>query len=288
MTDATTNIMTATVSTFNIPDLAIAAATVVLLRDAPGGWELLLLERHGNTAFAGGAMVFPGGRVDPGDLAVARDPALATGFDGLPDDDAAARVAAARETFEEAGVLLGARHSDADTVRAGFSPTNLDPASLADWRDRLNAGTTTYAAFLAAAGHRLDAAALVPFSHWVPPQAAKIARRFDTLFYLAVLPAGEAVTPDGREAVTAHWTTAASAVARAIAGEIGLVFPTRRNLERLAQYATLDGLLAATAARAVTRIQPAIVERDGAMWLTIPSACDYPVIEERLDAIRRE
>ncbi len=257
------------------PDPAIAAATVVLLRDAPTGWELLLLERHANTAFAGGAMVFPGGRVDPGDAAVAGDPALATGFATLDATDAAARVAAARETFEEAGVVLGAGPA-------------IDPATRAAWRSQLNAGTAAWGDFLAATGSHLAAADLVPFAHWVPPAAAPIARRFDTRFYLAMLPPGEAVTPDGGEAVTAHWTTPAAALGRADAGEIGLVFPTRRNLERLAQYPTLDGLLTATRARPVTRIQPAIVTRDDGNWLTIPAGCDYPVTEEAFATVRRE
>jgi len=256
-------------------DLPIAAATVVLLRNAAPGIELLLLERHGNTAFAGGAMVFPGGRVDPGDLEVVADPSIATGFAGFDPVDAAARVAAARETFEEADVLLSAGPA-------------IDPGVRRDWRARLNANEAAYGAFLAATGHVLHAAALVPFAHWVPPAAAKIARRFDTRFYLATLPQGETVTPDGHEAVTAHWTSAATAVARAEAGEIGLVFPTRRNLERLAQYADLATLLAATRARDVVRIEPAMIARDGAMWLTIPAGCDYPVTEERLDAVRRE
>ncbi len=141
---------------------------------------------------------------------------------------------------------------------------------------------------LDATGIRLDAALLVPFSHWVPPAAAPIARRFDTLFYLATLPAGAAASPDGHEAVTAHWTTPAAAIARADAGEIGLVFPTRRNLERLAQYPAIDALLAATAARPVVRIQPEIVPRDGGQWLTIPTGCDYPVTEEALASVRRE
>jgi 8-oxo-dGTP pyrophosphatase MutT (NUDIX family) len=256
-------------------DPAIAAATVVLLRNGPDAPELLLLERHRNTAFAGGAMVFPGGRVDPGDLAVVANPTLASGFADLDPVDAAARVAAARETLEEADVVLS--HGPA-----------IDPVLRADWRARLNANAATYGDFLAIVGHRLDFGALVPFAHWVPPAAAKIARRFDTRFYLAVLPDGESVTPDGHEAVTAYWTTAAAAVARADAGEIGLVFPTRRNLERLAQYADLPTLLATTRARPLTLTQPAIVERDGAMWLTIPPGCDYPVTEERLDAVRRE
>lgn len=256
-------------------DLAIAAATVVLLRDAAPGFDLLLLERHGDTAFAGGAMVFPGGRVDPGDLAVVGDPKIGRGFDALDPVDAAARVAAARETFEEADVVLSTGPA-------------IDPDIRADWRARLNAAAATYGDFLEAVGHVLDAAALIPFAHWVPPAAAKISRRFDTRFYLVVLPAGETVAPDGHEAVTAHWTTAATAISRADAGEIGLLFPTRRNLERLAQYPDLSGLLTVTQARAVTLIQPAIVERDGAMWLTIPADCDYPVTGERLDAARRE
>jgi 8-oxo-dGTP pyrophosphatase MutT (NUDIX family) len=257
------------------PDPAIAAATVVVVRDAPAGWELLLLERHAATAFAGGAMVFPGGRVDPGDALVAADAALAAGFAGLAPVDAAARVAAAREAFEEVGVLL----SEGPPIPA---------AALAGWQAGLNGGRAGYRDFLADTGHRLDAAALLPFAHWIPPASAPIARRFDTRFYLARLPAGATVAADGHEAVAAHWTTPAAALARADAGAIGLVFPTRRNLERLAQYPTLDGLLAATAARPVVRIQPAIERRDGADWLTIPAGCDYPVTEECLTAVRRE
>ena len=255
-----------------MPDPAIAAATVVIVREAAAGWELLLLERHAATAFAGGAMVFPGGRVDPGDAAVAAD---AAGFAALDPIDAAARVAAAREAFEEADVLLA-------------SGPALNGAARGAWRGRLNNATATWGDFLAATGTRLDAATLLPFAHWVPPAAAPIARRFDTLFYLARLPAGEAATPDGREAVAAHWTTPVSALARADAGEIGLVFPTRRNLERLAQYATLEALFAATAARAIVRIQPAIEARADGAWLTIPTGCDYPVTEEALAAVRRE
>lgn len=256
-------------------DAAIAAATVVLLRGAPGGWELLLLERHANTAFAGGAMVFPGGRVDPGDAAVAADPAVATGFAALDAVDAAARVAAAREAFEEADVLL----------TTGAAP---DPAARRDWRARLNAGSGAWHDFLRASRLRLDATALVPFASWIPPSAAPIARRFDTMFYLAHMPRGATASADGHEAVDLHWTTPAAALARADAGAIGLVFPTRRNLERLAQYPTVDALLTATRARPPVRIQPAIVVRDGVQWLTILADCDYPVTEEALAAVRRE
>ena len=250
---------------------ASPAATVVILREGAGVPELLLTERHAKLGFAGGAMVFPGGKVDAGDLTIARDAVLATGFEALADTDAAARIAAAREAFEEVGIVLSAGPA-------------LDAATVAKWRARFadtddEAGT--YAAFLRATGHRADAARLTPFAHWVPP--AGLHRRFDTLFYVAVVPAGTAALIDGTEAVAAHWTTAARACADT---EHTLIFPTRRNLERLAQYASVAALLA-TLDRPPTRIEPRIVERDGAQWLTIPTDADYPVTEERLEQAMR-
>ena len=256
-----------------------AAATVVVLRETRAGVELLLTERHRKLGFAGGAMVFPGGKVDAGDLLVARDAGLATGFDALDDIDAAARVAGARETFEEVGIVLSAGPA-------------LDAATIAGWRARFTAvpdaaESAAYADFLRATGHRADAARLVPFANWVPPRAAPIARRFDTVFYIAVVDAACVAAPDGVEAVAACWTSAAAAVARAQAGEIELVFPTRRNLERLAQYDSIAALLA-TLSGPPRRIEPEIVTRDGVAWLTIPAGADYPVTEERLHAVRRE
>lgn len=251
---------------------ASPAATVVLLREGAGGVELLLTERHGKLGFAGGAMVFPGGKVDDGDLAIART--LGTGFEGLADQDAAARVAAAREALEEVGVLLSAGPA-------------LDAATLAAWRARFAATedeSGTYAAFLTETGHRADAARLTLFAHWVPPQG--LHRRFDTLFYVAVVDTGTVVAPDGSEAVAAHWTTAAAAVADAEVGTIRVIFPTRRNLERLAQYDSIAALLA-TLRQPPRRIEPSIVERDGAQWLTIPEGADYPVTEERLERAAR-
>ncbi len=267
-------------ATASAPDSVSAAATVVIVRDAGDGFELLLTERHAKLGFAGGAMVFPGGKVDAGDLAIARSSALAIGFEMLADTDAAARIAAARESFEEVGILLSA------------GPP-LDAATVADWRARFAtvpdaAEPATYAAFLRATGHRADAARLTPFAHWVPPPAHGLSRRFDTLFYVAVADVDAEARPDGTETVAAHWTTAGDAVARAEAGDIAVIFPTRRNLERLAQYDGVATLLDRLATLPVTRIQPAMIERDGARWLTIPEGCDYPITEERLTSVRRE
>lgn len=254
------------------------AATVILLRAAPGGGdgppELLLVERGAQLQFAGGAMVFPGGKVEPGDAVAAADPELVDGAEQLAPADAAARVAAARETFEEAGVLL----SDGPA---------LDAETRARWRKRLDTDAAGFDEFLRATGHRLDTARLVPFAHWVPPEQHGLARRYDTRFYLAVCPAGEAHEVDTTETVAARWSSAAAALARADAGEIGVIFPTRRNLERLAQYPSLGALIDGSRGRPVVRIQPAIERRADGAWLTIPAGCDYPVTEERLDRALR-
>lgn len=261
---------------------SIPAATVILLRDSAAGPEILMVRRGENLAFAGGAMVFPGGRIDDADVVTARDPALATGFAGLDDLDAAARVACAREAFEETGVLL----------TAGPVP---EAAALAHARAELAAGpdaaeACTFAAMLAALGHQVEAARFMPFARWEPPAAAPIKRRFDTHFYLADArhAASAAISPDGHEAVAIHWTTAAAALAREAEGASALVFPTKCNLQRIGQYGSVAAIMAATESRAPPYIQPEIVERDGQMWLTIPKNCDYPMTEEPLAGLRRE
>ncbi len=169
------------------------------------------------------------------------------------------------------------------------------PAQLAAWRSRLASvgdasEAPTFAQMLEALGLKVDLTRFVPFAQWEPPAAAPIKRRFDTRFYLADAghTAAADVSPDGEEAVALLWTTAAAVLARAERGEAALVFPTRCNLERLAQYHAVEPLLAASAARGSPFIQPEFVDRDGVMWLTIPTDCDYPYTEERLDNVRRE
>ena len=262
--------------------LTIHAATVILLRDGGSGPEILMVERGEQLAFAGGALVFPGGRVDPADVVTARNPALATGFAALDDRDAAARIACAREALEETGVLL--------TV--GDAP---DPVALARDRARLAAGpdsdeASSFAAMLAALRHKVDAARFLPFARWEPPAAAPIKRRFDTDFYLADAgnAASAAISPDGHEAVAIRWTTAAAVLTAEAQGRAALVFPTKCNLQRLAQYDSVAAIFAGAAARPAPFIQPEIVARDGRMWITIPDGCDYPVLGEPMEAVRRE
>jgi 8-oxo-dGTP pyrophosphatase MutT (NUDIX family) len=241
----------------------IPAATLILMRPRPrGAPEILFLERAQTMAFAAGALVFPGGRIDPQDHDAAA--ALAPGL-----EDGAARIAAVRETIEETGI-------------AAALPARADPTAL---RKGLAAGET-FAALLARLGLSLDFAALTPFARWCPN--FREARRFDTLFYLAGAAAGTgAPRADATEAVRSFWAPAAAVLADVEAGRAHAIFPTRRNLERLACFASLEEARADAAAHPVTRITPWVEERGGRPFVCIPQGVGYPVTAEPYESARR-
>lgn len=243
---------------------AIPAATLIVMRDRSGvPPELLMVERSAGMAFAGGAMVFPGGRVD------AADEAVAAGHDHL---DAAARIAAIRETIEESSVAVG------------LAPTP-DPATTARLAKLLHDGAP-FAELLAANGLSLDVSALTPFARWRP--AFHQARIFDTLFFLAEAPPGDwHPTPQPGECEAVLWVGAADLLARIGRGEATAIFPTLRNLERLAQFGSVADARADAAAFPVETITPWIEEVDGTRFVTIPDGLGYPVTREPLATVRR-
>lgn len=242
----------------------IPAATLIVLRDrqdAPP--DILMVERAKALAFAGGAMVFPGGRIDPGDHTLAA--MIGAGEAG------AARVAAIRETIEEAGLTVG-------LVPA---PT---AATLATIRARLHAGDD-FALILAAAGISLDLDALTPFARWLPDHPT--VRTFDTLFFLARAPADAHATVDATETVRLAWTRAGAMLAAADAGQATLIYPTRRTLERLALFADHDAAVAQARAHPVRTITPFVEARNGTAHLCIPDDLGYPVTAEAMTQARR-
>ena len=248
-----------------MPDAPIPAATLVVFRDdSAGPPELLMVERAKAMVFAAGALVFPGGRIDPGDHDLAA--ALSLGEDG------AARVAAIRETVEETGLAVG------------LDPLP-SPDMLAALRTRLHAGDP-FATALAEAGVRLDPDALVPFARWLPAHAQM--RIFDTHFFLARLPMdAPPLSVDATENVRLLWTTAAQVLADADAGRARIIFPTRRNLERLAQFTDFADARAHAAAYPQRIITPWIEDRDGAQHLCIPDDLGYPITGEPLTSAMR-
>ncbi len=246
----------------------IPAATLVIFRETAGAPELLMVERARAMAFAGGALVFPGGRIDPADLAMAA--ALAGSAEEA--EDIAARIAAVRETIEEAGLPLGL-----DALPA--------PAALAAIRAGLHAGDPL-GALLDAHGLALDLASLVPFARWRPLH--RHMRIFDTRFYLAQLPEGapEPVV-DATENVRVFWQSAQAVLDDADRGAARIIFPTRRNLERLAQFGSFADAAVHAAAYPVRTITPWIEPRDGDDYLCIPDDLGYPITSQLLDAADR-
>lgn len=242
---------------------AIPAATVIVMRECAGGPpELLMVERARAMAFAGGALVFPGGRIDPGDVA------LAALHPGDPED-LAARIAAVRETLEEAGVAVG---------------LEVAGDAIPELKRRLYAGEPM-AALIEEAGGTLRLDALVPFSRWLPHNV--IHRVFDTRFYLARAPENAAPVVDGNENVRVFWSSAQAVLDAADAGEVTIIFPTRRNLERLALFDSFEEAVSQASRHPIRTVTPWIETRDDGDYLCIPDDLGYPVTGERLDrAIR--
>jgi len=204
------------------------AATVMLVRDAPE-LEVFMLRRNPESVFAGGAYVFPGGAVDAGDRALGEDLRF--------------WVAAVRETFEEAGVLLA-------RTRADDRPLDASPEAMAELaadRIRLLADAVSFDTVLDAHAARIDLNALVPFARWITPSPSP--RRFDTWFFAAAAPEGHAYEHDDHELVASEWVRPVDALARARGGEFELIYPTVRTLLVMARYESAADFLADARAR---------------------------------------
>lgn len=246
---------------------AIPAATLVVFRDrAHAPPDILIVERAKAMAFAGGMLAFPGGRIDPGDHA------LAAQLGGGDDEHLPARIAAIRETIEETGLPVGLTAIP-------------DAQSLARLRAQLHAQVPIGDA-LAAEGLAIDPDVLVPFARWCPNHPH--ARIFDTMFYLAELPAdAPPASVDATENARLFWASAAEALAMCDRGEAAAIFPTRRNLERLAQFGSFADAAAHAAATPIVTVTPWIAGEGEERRLHIPDDAGYPVTSEALTTAMR-
>ncbi len=258
--------------TVKMPEATPAATMVIFHKDSAGGPpKLLMMERTKTMAFAGGAAVFPGGKVDAADFDFAR--ALSeSGGHALDIDEAAARLAAIRETLEEAGLALGLHGVD-------------DPADCTHARAALHDGQPL-SAVCAQHGWTPHFGALVPWSRWCPPNLET--RVFDTRFYL--VDAGDTqlnAVVDATENTSLFWASAREVIDLSANNKVKIIYPTRRNLERLALFGSYHDAADHAAQFPVETVLTFIEERSGQKYLCIPGGHGYPVLEEPLEQAMR-
>ena len=252
------------------------ASTVVLLRERDE-LEVFLVRRHDRIAFMGGAHVFPGGSVDVSDGASVIGgvcdgiETVSNRMPDLPRDRAVAfHVAAVRELFEEAGVIL-ARHDGAMlAVDASIAP-------FAEYRRELIAGRLALRDIAVAEAVTLALDALTYFAHWITPESEP--RRFDTRFFVAIAPDGQDAAHCEHETTDGVWLTPSDALARCRAGEIALPPPTWTTLRQIERHARAADVIAWARDRHVRSVQPMVIERGTARVIVLPGDPLHPAAD---------
>jgi 8-oxo-dGTP pyrophosphatase MutT (NUDIX family) len=268
-----------------VPVVPVPAATVILLRDSDAGPEVLLLARHARSEFLPDMYVFPGGRVED------EDHLLAERVAGLSRAAASARlgtvpaeqalgffVAGVRETYEESGILLARRRGSSELLDAASAE------ALSRHRLAVQQGEASFRDLVLGEDLVLAAELLSVHAHWITPEDSP--RRFDTIFFAAVTPPGQAALHDGVELTDHVWLRPEQGLAEFRAGRRQMIIPTWANLETLSGFASAAATLAASRARPIVPILPVVVERDGVRAVVIPENAGYPTTEERIGEAR--
>jgi 8-oxo-dGTP pyrophosphatase MutT (NUDIX family) len=242
-----------------------SAATVMLLRDRPGEMEVLMVQRHRNMQFMGGALVFPGGKLDPAD-------AEAAAFATCSSDDVALRITGIREVFEECGILL-AREAGG----GGFISDDHRHEIAVRHRKRVEKGEMSMAQLAEAENIRFMTDLLVPFAHWITPRGAP--RRYDTWFYMVRVPEDHTHAHDGGESIDSVWISASTALADEVAKRREITFPTRMQLAKLGRTKTVEAALEAARRSTIVTVLPEILGGK----LQIPPEADYDITEEEIE-----
>jgi 8-oxo-dGTP pyrophosphatase MutT (NUDIX family) len=242
----------------------VPAATILLLRDAPGGLEVFMVKRHHQIDFVAGALVFPGGKVEKSDA----DAALTEFFDGGADWTETMRAMGAgaiREAFEESGILL------ARDARHGDFVTSERLADLQLYRPLLEKREAVLADVLRKEKLRLALDQLVHFAHWITP--ANMPKRFDTHFFLASSPIGHAGSHDGRESVDSIWITPNGAISDR--KKWNVIFPTKLNLMKLANSSTVGEAISTARSTKVLPVTPWVENGPDGQMLRIREDAGY-------------
>ena len=260
------------------------AATVMLVRDAATSdgdgstLEVLMVRRNLKSDFVGGAFVFPGGSVDPLDggaeaeaACVGRSDAEASALLGIDSGGLAYWVAALRETFEEAGLLL-AQRPGGPPLLAGEPE---EEARFVAERAAVNAGSRRFLDLCRDEGLRLLVGQVHYFAHWIAPRGTP--RRFDTRFFVAAAPPGQKAAHDAGETIAATWISPGQALEGHRHGVFELIFPTIRNLQAIGRFSSAGALLEAAenASRSVPTIEPRVVADGNGVRILLPGDEGY-------------
>jgi len=244
------------------------AATILILRDRPEEMEVLMVERHRDMKFMGGAVVFPGGKVDSADEHVTAS-CLPEGFAA---DDLVQRVAGIREVFEESGLLLARARGESGYI----SNDRRHEIALAS-RKKVDAGEITIGQLAEQEGLILAVDELVLFAHWITPEGRS--RRYDTMFYVAAAPEDHEAEHDGNESVDSIWISPSQALRDEANKVREVVFPTRMNIEKLGRETVVEKALEAARNDTIVTVLP--TQEDGV--LKIPAEAGYCLTEESIE-----
>ena len=258
------------------------AATVMLVRDGGEGMEVFMLRRNLNSDFVGGAYVFPGGAVDPADrhadlepLCSGRTDAEASTLLTLGSGGLAYWVAAIRECFEEAGILLA--YDRTGTILSLADPEVAERYEV--HREAVYAGNRRLVELCETEGLTLAAERIHYFSHWITPVGPP--RRYDTRFFVAQAPPEQVPLEDRRETIASLWVRPQDALERHRSGELDMIFPTIRNLEAIGRFSTSEELLSAAAViESVPTILPRVVADGDGMRIVLPGDPLYDQLGE--------
>lgn len=254
-----------------IQNRPVPASSTILLRDGDNGLEVFMVARHHKIDRFSGALVFPGGKVDPKDSVQAlrahcRDHQL------WNDNHLSLRIAAIREAFEESGVLLARK--------LGAVLDDAANQSLTKYRQPLEQNHITLLQVIEREGLELATDQLVHFGHWVTPEAA--IKRFDTHFFAVPMINGSKLFHDGHETVDSLWATASDLLSQAEDGRWTIVFPTRCNLSKIAQFSSTYELLDHCKNTSVVTVSPTVKKVGEETLLSIPKGAGYPIYTQTL------
>ena len=257
------------------PVKPVPAATVIILRDGSIGIEVLMVERTQKADFAGGALLFPGGKVDENDYKILRAQ-LCDFSEAIGDDLRAIRVAGAREVFEEAGILF-ARSKKTGNVIANDRVESIKTR----YRENLLMKENTFHEILEAENLILATDLLVPFAHWITPINGR--KRFDTHFLIATAPHGHVASHDGSETLDTTWIRPQVALEDAEAGRSRVVFPTRMNLKKVSESPDSTSAIESAKNKPIVTVLPEVYEVNGGRHLKIPLEAGYGISEVTID-----